>query len=441
MASDSRSRIRRSRAVASCALILAVATAFVATSSWGESYGPVEPSYYYPPPDWRYHHHEHERLDVIVVDCSHSHRDMAWSLQWAVDHVRPNGKVMILPPGEGMTCRQSLSITKPLTISTFGGGQAAVIQAPDSEPCVEANVPLGDSLVFDGITFIARGRSAPCIRVRAGHVIVRNGKIDSRNTNFAFDVLDSGELGVEDTRIETDGAGVHALRAEVHLKNLDIDMSPNRHDAALLLDRTDGDIAGGEIVGGRWGAVVSPGPHGLSLSDLKVRNANTAVEILPGSQGSVHAERLALASNRNSVVIGPYVEAELTDNLISHSIDTGIVVYAADAHIDANRIDGGRVGIRVAALHEFDWTDTPFNHQMYDPDYDPAEPGVPEIVGNTIADVAQASILFDHDARAHVEGNNLFAPPGTVCFHDEDGEHHHDRGEGECHSDWHGDPR
>jgi len=440
MESDPRARAAAIRSGFGLCATLALAAFLLPVGAGGESYGPVEPSYYYPPRehDWHHHHH-HDRLDVVVVDCSHTHRDMAPSLQWAIDRVIPNGKVMILPPGEGMTCRESLSITKPVTISTFGGGHAAVIQAPDSQPCVEANVPLGDSLVFDGVTFIARGRTAPCIRVRAGHVVVRNATIDSRNTNFAFDVLDSGELEVDDTRVETDGAGVHALRAEVHLKNLDIDMSPNRRDAALLLDRTDGDVAGGEIIGGRWGLVVSPGPHGFSASELKIRDANTAVEFLPGGQGPVHAERLSLAHNRNGIVIAPYVQAEVSDNAITRSIDTGIVVYPADAHIDSNRIDGGRVGIRVANLHEFDWKDESPGEIVFDRTYDPPEPGLPQIVGNTIADVEQASILLDPHAHARASDNELFTPPGRTCVNPAQ-----ERPEELCRriwtGDWHGPP-
>jgi len=438
MVNDPHGRRTATHALA-CVAALAAGALFLSSAA-ADRYGPVEPSYYYPPAheEW-HHHHGHERLDVMVVDCSHSHHDMAWSLQWAIDRVRPNGKVMILPPGEGMTCRESLSITKPVTISTFGGGQAAVIQAPDSQPCVEANVPLGDSLVFDGIAFIARGRSAPCIRVRAGHVVVRNATIDSRNTNFAFDVLDSGELEVDDTKVETDGAGVHALRAEVHLKNLSIDMSPNRRDAALLLDRTDGDIAGGEIVGGRWGLVVSPGAHGFSASELAIRDANTGVEILPGGQGPVRAEHLSLAHDRNSMVIAPYVEADVTDNAITRSIDTGIVVYPAEAHIDSNRIDGGRVGIRVAGLHEFDWKDEPFGADFDDRAFDPPEPGMPQIVGNTIAGVDQASILLDPHTRARASDNDLYTPPGRTCV-DPAGERPEEFCRRNWSGDWHGPP-
>ena len=134
----------------------------------------------------------------MVVDCSGRHRGMIASLQWAVSHAAPYATILVLPPGEGMTCVESLKIDRPLTIGTYDGDgpaspRRAVIQAPAGQPCFEANIPLGDKIVFDGIAFIARGKSEPCGRVRAGHVVMRNAQIDSRNTNWAFDVGDSGE--------------------------------------------------------------------------------------------------------------------------------------------------------------------------------------------------------------------------------------------------------
>jgi hypothetical protein len=382
---------------------------------------PRDPGDYYPPPApdcCARHHVPRQARDVIIVDCSHTHRDMAGSVQWAVNHVRPNGKIRILPPGQGMTCRESLSIEKPVTISTYGAGRPAVIQAPDLQSCVQANVPLGDSLVFEGITFIARGRATPCIRVRAGQVAVRNSTIDSRNTDWAFDVLDSGELTIQDSKIETDGSGVHALRAEVHLRQVEIDMSPARSKPAMVLDRTDGDVEGGEIIGGRWGVVASSGPHGLSLADLKIRSANTAVEFLPGSQGTARASKLSLDSNRTGFVIGPYVDAEINDNTIGGSQDDGVVVYESNARIRNNRIGGGRIGIRIASTggevaNDF-WGD--LDPRTYRPTDDPPREGVPDISNNYIADVGQADIAADGGAHAHVADNELISRPGCVCI-------------------------
>ena len=420
----------------------ALAVCFVLLGSLharAHDYYPRDPGDYYPPPspDCCGRHHAHrESRDVIVVDCSHTHHDMAASVQWAVNHIRPNGKIMILPPGEGMTCRESLSIEKPVTISTYGAGRPAVIQAPDLQSCAQANVPLGDSLVFDGITFIARGRSAPCIRVRAGHVVVRNSNIDSRNTDWAFDVLDSGELTVQDSRIETDGSGIHALRAEVHIRQVEIDMTPARRKAALVLDRTDGDVEGGEIIGGRWGVVASSGPHGLTLADLRVHSANTAVELLPGSQGTVHANKLSLDDNRNGLVVAPSVDADVSDNTIAGSQDDGVVVYESNARIRNNRIGGGRIGVRVAhtggeVAGDF-WGD--LDPRTYRPEDDPPREGVPDISNNYIGDVGQADIAADGGAHAHVADNELISRPGCVCISHPEGLALH---ENECHEGRH----
>jgi hypothetical protein len=385
-------------------------------------YYPRDPGDYYPrtAPDCCERHHGYEHRDVLVVDCTARHRDRKGRgpLQAAIDEVRANGRIMIKPPGEGMTCVESLSITKPLTISTYGAGRPAVIQAPDLEPCVEANVPLGDSLVFDGITFIARGRSAPCIRVRAGQVTVRNSTIDSRNTDWAFDVLDSGELTIQDSKVETDGSGIHALRAEVHLRQVEIDMSPARYKPAIVLDRTDGDVDGGEIIGGRWGVVASSGPHGLSIVDLKVRDANTAVEFLPGSQGTVHASRLSLDNNRTGFVIAPYVDSEINNNSIVGSQDAGIVVYESNARIRNNRIGGGRIGIRIAhtggeIAGDF-WGD--LDPRTYRPHDDPPREAAPDISNNYSADVGQADIVADDGGHASVADNELISRPGCVCI-------------------------
>jgi hypothetical protein len=271
--------------------------------------------------------------------------------------------------------------------------------------------------VFEDIKFIARGHEAPCIRVRAGEVVVRNSTIDSRNTDWAFDVLDSGELTIQDSKIDTDGSGVHALRAEVHLKQVEIDMSPARLKPAMVLDRTDGDVDGGEIIGGRWGVVASSGPHGLSLADLRIRDANTAVEILPGSQGTVRASKLSLDNNRTGFVIGPYVDSEISDNSIGGSQDDGMVVYESSARIRNNRIDGGRIGIRIAhtggdIVDDF-WGNDP---RSYRPPDDPPREGVPDISNNYIADVGQADIAADHGAPAHVADNELISRPGCVCI-------------------------
>ncbi len=347
----------------------------------------------------------------IVVDCSGRHRDMLPSLGWAVAHAPPNTTIFILPPGKGMTCVESVRIDRPLTIATYGGDTPAVIQAPDGSPCVDADIPLGDKVVFVGVTFIARGRDAPCVLVRAGHVVMRNANINSRNTNWAFDVMDSGELTIENTKIETGGSGVHAYRAHIHVHGLSVDMSPNRTGAALQLERTDGEVDGAEIVGGRWGIVASAGAHGLSLSNIKVARANIGVAIVAGGQGPVHADGLWLSHNRTGLLVSPFATADVSKSTISSSQDEGIVVYASEARITDNTIVGGRIGIRIARANEFNWTDVPLR-----PLDDPLEPSVPEFVSNHVGYIDEAAVFADDDAPARLIHNALFAPPHCDCI-------------------------
>ncbi len=411
---------------------------------------PVDPSQW---PGSYHEHHGHggwdRDRDSITVRCGLGRHDSD-NLRDAIRRVRANGKILIKPPGDGTTCVETLDINKPVTIATYGGGHDAVIQAPSGANCVNANVPLGDSVVFEGIKFVARGQNRPCIHVVAGQVVVRNSTIDSRNTDWAFDVEDSGELTIEETKIETDGSGVHALRAEVHIKNLEIDMSPARLSPALLLDRTDGDVQGGEIIGGRWGIVASSGPHGLSISDVRVRNANTAVELLPGAQGHVRVERLTLSENRTGLVVGPYVDADVDDNVVSDSQDTGMVVYAANARVQNNKITGGEIGIRVAHVPR-DETDHPvadltattypqtdgppprddghrdpdarpvdfwgnLDPNRYRPADDRPDRGLPVITGNFVADIEDADIYGDDHAHARIFDNQLIARPHCRCI-------------------------
>lgn len=359
---------------------------------------------------------EHSLAEVIV-DCSQTHggRRGVPSVRLALKLVRPNGTIRILPPGEGETCRESLEIRFPVKIVGAEGGQA-VIQAPQGQPCITATVPLGDSLELDRVKLIARGGTdMACIHVRAGRVVVRNTEIDSRYTDWAFDVDESGELVVDDTKVETDGSGVHAVRARVDLRGLDVDMPPSRKDIALFLDRTDGQIDGGEIVGGRWGVLASSGAHGLSIEGTKIRDANTAVQLVAGAQGTIRVENLALWRDRNSIVVGPYVDALVRDNHIERSQDVGIVAFASDARIEANEIFGGQIGIRVVAADTSKlWTDTPLVDSR--PVDDPPVAGTPEIVGNHIGDVTHTDIYVEQIGSARIVGNQLRAVPGCHCI-------------------------
>jgi hypothetical protein len=310
-----------------------------------------------------------------------------------------------------------LEIHFPVKIVGAEGGQA-VIEAPRGLPCIIASVPLGDALELERVKLISRGGDkAPCIDVLAGHVIVRNTDIDSRYTDWAFDVHESGELVVDDTKVETDGSGVRAVRAHVELHGLDVDMPPSRKDKdrALFLARTDGEIEGGEIVGGRWGVLASAGAHGLSIRGLKIRDANTAVQLVAGAQGTIHLEDLSLFRNRNGIVIGPYVDAVVRDNHIERSEDVGIVAFAADARIEENEISGGEIGIRVVAADTSRiWTDTPLADER--PVDDPPLPGRPEIMGNRVDDIRQTDIYVERIGAARIFGNQLRTLPGCHCI-------------------------
>src|SRR5262249_48030718 len=130
----------------------------------------------------------------IVVDCSGQRYDAAHSVQDAVDNVADNGVIIILPPGRGVTCFGSIHVTRPVTLRRGGAAGPAVIEAPENQPCLIADIHLGDALVMENVKFIARGHRAPCVQVRAGAVVLRNAHVDSRNTDWAFDVRDSGVL-------------------------------------------------------------------------------------------------------------------------------------------------------------------------------------------------------------------------------------------------------
>ncbi|MDE1939356.1 MAG: hypothetical protein KGI68_10080, partial [Alphaproteobacteria bacterium] len=277
---------------------------------------------------------EYAERNALLVDCSRQHRDMFPSIEAAVRHAPPNATILILAPGDGATCVESVHIPGAMTIATFGGSKQAVIQAPPGQPCLLADIPLGDTLTIDGIRFIARGRDAPCVAVQAGHVVVRNSLIDSRTRDWAIDVHESGELTVEATHIETDGSGVHAERAQVELHNLDIDIDSGHDGVGLSLVRTDGSVDGGSLIGGKVDIAASAGTHGLDISDTKVSEAGTGVVLMPGGLGSVTLRRLTLSKNQDGIVIAPGAQSQVTDTVVTDSRENGISVYGADALIN-----------------------------------------------------------------------------------------------------------
>ncbi len=368
--------------------------------------------------------------DALMVDCSGQHRNMFPSVGAAAHRAPPNATILILPPGDGTTCVETVAIDRPLTIATLGGGSPAVIQAPADQPCLVANIPLGDTLTIDRIRFIARGRKAPCVSVQAGHVVVRNSSIDSRTRDWAFDVAESGTLSVEATRIETDGSGVHARRARVELRDLAIAIDSGHDGVGLALDRTDGTVAGGSIVGGSVGILASAGTHGLQLSDTKVHKARTGVALLSGGLGSVAADRLDLSNNEDGLVIGPGAESRITGSVISDSGENGIAIYGASTLVSGNKVVGAKIGIRLSPPGMFS---PPRSADfMAEPPAD-GHGGKPIVENNLVANVRHAAVAIDDRARGRVMGNMFYAPGHASCIA---GYGHVEKRANVCHGSW-----
>jgi hypothetical protein len=348
----------------------------------------------------------------------------------AVHHAPPNATILILPPGDGTTCVETVAIHEPLTIATLGGGSPAVIQAPADQPCLVADIPLGDTLTIDRIRFIARGRKEPCVSVQAGHVVVRNSSIDSRTRDWAFDVAESGDLSVEATHIETDGSGLHARRAHVELHDLAVDIDSGHDGVGLALDRTDGAVEGGSIVGGSVGILASAGTHGLQLSDTKVHKAKTGVALLSGGLGSISADRLALSNNADGLVIGPGAESRITGSVITDSGENGIAIYGADTLVSGNKIVGAETGIRLSPRGAF--SPPPSVDFMADPPAD-GNGGKPIVENNLVANVRHAAVAIDGPARGRVMGNVFYAPGHARCIAGDD---HVEERDNICHDSW-----
>lgn len=407
---------------------------------------------------------------TLMVDCSGQHRDMFPSLEAAVRRAPPNATILILSPKEGMTCQGGVEIGVPLTIATYGGGDSAVIQAPPGFPCLIADIPLGDTLTIEGVRFVARGGVAPCVIVQAGHVVVRHSSIDSRTTNWAFDVVESGELTVEATHVETDRSGVRAWRAQVDLHGLDIDIDARRVGAqlglrgadctteddpalnanrvaapqgaddwdkrdtvqgsvGLALQCTDGVVDAGEINGGAIGILASAGTHGLALKDAHVRRAQTGMLLLRGQVGGIDVERAILSKNTNGIIVAPGAESQITGAAVTDSADTGIAVYGTDTLISGNKVVGAETGIQLFADGAFPppYLAIPpprLNGFSADPPLDNDDGAKPIVENNLVANTRLAAVRIDgrvgdRVVRMHgsVIGNTFYARHGE-CIDD-----------------------
>jgi len=384
--------------------------------------------------------------ETLLVDCGKRHseprRGVFNSVDEAAEHAPPNATILILPPGQGTTCVETVHVHRPLTIATYGGAGRAVIQAPPGKPCLVAHIPLGDALTVDGVRFIARSREEPCVSVEAGHVTMRNASVDSRGSNWAFDVQESAELTVESSSIETDTSAVHARRARVDLKNLDIDIDGRNGFAKLDLGRTDcidrdggtvrgsvglalecseGSVEGGSIVGGAIAVMASAGTRGLRLTDIKIAKADTAMLLLPGQLGSVKVEGAVIAKARDGIIVAPGAESEITGTTITDSSAAGITVYAAGTLISNNKVVGAEDGVRLLAAEAF----PPF------PDFAAipvigGDDGGAVVQNNLIANVRHAAVRIDGRAggrQQHLHGklmgNTFYARSPAVCIDDE----------------------
>lgn len=300
------------------------------------------------------------RGGALLVDCSGSHRGMFHSVNKAARHARPGATILILPPGQGgATCREQVDIRKPLTIASYGGGRDAVIQAPAGGSCLTADIALGDALVLDGLHFYARNTKAPCLDIRAGQVVVRNSRIDSRSTDWAIEARDSVELTVADSHIETDNSGIHAFRAHIALSNVDVDLEIGNIDSrrepekiGLLLEKADGSVAGGSIIGGITAIRASSGNRDLRLSDITIRKPVIGVAIGTGRLGTVFVNRLAIDQSRDAIVIEPHTDADVTDNVVTAVREAGITAKEhAKTRIDGNTITTVGEGVCIVGRH------------------------------------------------------------------------------------------
>jgi hypothetical protein len=384
--------------------------------------------------------------DTLLVDCGKGHSEprhgLFNSVDEAAEHAPPNATILILPPGEGTTCVETVHVHKPLTIATYGGAGQAVLQAPPGKPCLVAHIPLGDALIIDGVRFIARSRAEPCVSVEAGRVALRNSSVDSRGSDWAFDVRESAELSVESSRIETDTSAVHARRARVELKNLDIDIDGRNGSAKLDIGRTDcidrdggtvhgsvglalecseGHVEGGSIVGGAIAVLASAGTRGLRLDDLKIAKADTGMLILPGQLGQVDVARAVIARTRDGIIVAPGADSQITAATITDSGESGISIYGAATLVSGNKVVGAGDGVRLLAPEAF----PPF------PDFAAitvigGDNGGPDVENNLIANVRHAAVRIDGRAQGRQQhlhgrllGNTFYARSPAVCIDDE----------------------
>jgi hypothetical protein len=390
---------------------------------------------------------------TLLVDCGARHgaprHGVFDSVNEAAEHAPPNATIFILPPGEGRTCVETVHIKRPVTLATYGTSERAVIQSEDGQPCLVADLPLGDQLIIDGVRFVARSHDQPCIAVEAGRVMMRNSSVDARGSAWAFNVRESAELIVESSRVETDASAIHARRAKVAIHNLDIDIDARNLPAALELGRTDCTNRGGgtihgsvalalecsdgvvdrvNIIGGAIGIVASAGTRGLQITDAKITKADTGVLLLPGQLGTVDLERTTVTRAIHGIVVAPGAESQITGSVITDSRIAGISVFGASTLISNNKIVGAGDGI--ALLSEVTFPPL-INTLVFPPEGSvPANWQVdnfdgPVVENNLIANVRHAGVRIDSRVNGNEQplygkliGNTIYARSPAVCIDD-----------------------
>src|SRR5512142_473690 len=77
---------------------------------------------------------------TLLVDCGARHgvprKGVFDSVNEAAEHAPPNATILILPPNEGRTCVETVRITRPVTLATYGTSERAVIQSDQGQPCL-----------------------------------------------------------------------------------------------------------------------------------------------------------------------------------------------------------------------------------------------------------------------------------------------------------------
>jgi len=393
--------------------------------------------------------------ESLLVDCGAPHseprRGFFSSVGEAAEFAPPNATIFIVPPDQGRTCVETVHIRRPVTLATYGSGQAAVIQSVQGQPCLIAELPLGDSLTIDGVRFIARSDDQPCVAVEAGRVVMRNSSVDARGTAWAFNVRESAELAIDSTRIETDASAVHARRAKVDIRNLDIDIDARNRPAVLNLDRTDctdrngGTVHGSvglalecsegtvdrvNIIGGAIAMLASAGTRGLVITDAKITKADTGILLLPGQLGTVDVERPVISRAIHGIVVAPGAESQITGAVITDSRASGISVFGAATLISNNKIVGAVDGIELLSELTF----PPLINSLINPraeapvNWNPQigdNFGGPVVENNLIANVWHSGVRIDSRVDGERQplfgkliGNTIYARSPAVCIDD-----------------------